>query len=105
MLHLVRGITNLRAKHPALANRELGDVPSDTQDWSVFERVDGPQRYLVLINPTAGGKDYAFHESWFPRYMGRSSYSGATANSASGPTKHPTTRTSTEQFLSRRLVW
>jgi hypothetical protein len=70
MLHLVRGITNLRTKHPVFANGELGDVLSDTHDWSVFERVGDGKRYLVLINPTDSGKDYQFHEGWFPRYFG-----------------------------------
>lgn len=70
MLHLVRGITNLRTKHPALANGELGEVPSDTHDWTVFERVEGAQRYLVLINTTDTGKDYQFHAGWYPRYIG-----------------------------------
>ncbi len=70
MLHLVRGITNLRTKHPALANGELADVLSDTHDWTVFERAAKKERYLVLINPTDTGKDYVFHDGWFPRYFG-----------------------------------
>ena len=70
MLNLVRGITNLRTSHPNLANGELGETLSDTQDWSVFERVGSNQRYLVLINPTKSGKDYSFHEGWYPRYLG-----------------------------------
>jgi hypothetical protein len=70
MLHLVRGITNLRTRHPVFANGELGEVPSDTHDWSVFERVGDNQRYLVLINPTDTGKDYLFNDGWFPRYFG-----------------------------------
>ena len=26
-------------------------------------------RYLVLINPTDVGRDYTFHQGWFPRYL------------------------------------
>jgi alpha-amylase len=70
MLHLVRGITNLRTKHPGFANGDVGEILSDTHDWMVFERVNGGDRYLVLLNPTGSGKDYQFHAGWFPRYLG-----------------------------------
>ncbi len=70
MLHLVRGLTNLRTEHPNYANGELGDIVTDSTDWLVFEKVSGQDRYLVLINTTDIGKDYQFHEGWFPRYLG-----------------------------------
>jgi len=69
MLHLVRGITNLRTRHPVLADGDIGEILSDTHDWMVFERAEGARRYLVLINPTGEAKDYQFHEGWFPRYF------------------------------------
>jgi glycosidase len=68
MLHLVRGLTNLRTKHPGYANGEWGDILTDAADWWVVEKVSGPDRYLVLINPTNSGRDYEFHPGWFPRY-------------------------------------
>ncbi len=70
MLHLVRGLTRLRARHPALANGTLGEIPSDAQDWMVFEKVGGPDRYLVLINLTGKRNSYQFHAAWYPRYLG-----------------------------------
>ena len=70
MLHLVRGITNLRTKHPSFANGEIGEVLSDTHDWMVFERFVDQVRYLVLLNLTRSGKDYHFHAGWFRRYLG-----------------------------------
>ena len=70
MLSLVRGLTQVRAKHPALAAGELGQILSDTHDWMVFERGVGSDRLLVLINPTGGGKDYHFHAGWHPQYAG-----------------------------------
>jgi glycosidase len=69
MLHLVRGLTNLRTKHPGYANGELGDILTDTAEWLVFEKVSSQDRYLVLINPTNIGRDYSFHQGWFPRYL------------------------------------
>ena len=39
MLHLVRGLTNLRTNHPGYANGELGDILTDTAEWFVFEKV------------------------------------------------------------------
>ena len=69
MLHLVRGLTNLRTDHPGYANGEIGDISTDSTNWLVFEKVSPEQRYLVLINPTADGKDYRFHQGWFPRYL------------------------------------
>jgi alpha-amylase len=70
MLHLFRGITNLRTRHPALANGDIGAVLADTADWLVVERVQGSSRYLLLINRTAAGHDYRFHDGWFPQYAG-----------------------------------
>ncbi len=70
MLHLIRGLTNLRTRHPGYANGELGDILTDTTDFLVFEKVGGQERFLVLINPTNTGHDYAFHQGFFPRYLG-----------------------------------
>lgn len=70
MLSLVRGLANLRTRHPVYANGEPGDILNDTEEWLVFEKVSGPTRYLVLVNPTADGREYAFHQGWFPRYLG-----------------------------------
>ena len=41
MLDLVRGLTNLRTRHPGVASGELGAILSDSADWLVFERVRG----------------------------------------------------------------
>lgn len=35
----------------------------------VFEKLSSQDRYLVLINPTDVGRDYSFHQGWFPRYL------------------------------------
>jgi glycosidase len=70
ILDLVRGLTNLRTRHPGLANGEIDAIVSDSADWIVFERVSGPDRYLVLINRTSAGMDYRFHAAWFPQYRG-----------------------------------
>jgi alpha-amylase len=70
MLHLVCGLTHLRARHPALANGDIGGIPSDSQDWMVFEKFSAPEHYLVLINLTANGHDYKFHQTWYPQYLG-----------------------------------
>jgi len=70
MLDLVRGLTNLRTRHPSFANGDIGANPSDSPEWIVFERISGSDRYLVLINRTSGGKDYRFHAAWFPQYIG-----------------------------------
>jgi alpha-amylase len=70
MLDLVRALTNLRTEHPGYANGELGTILTDSVDWLVFERASGQDRYLVLINTTGSGKDYEFHEGWFPSYIG-----------------------------------
>jgi hypothetical protein len=68
MLDLVRGLSNLRTRHPALANGDFGAIPSDSAEWLVFERAAAKERFLVLINRTSGGKDYRFHNAWFPQY-------------------------------------
>lgn len=70
IVHLVRGLTNLRAELPSFANGNLGRVLTDSNDWMVFERVKGQERYLVLLNPTAQGRNYGFHERWYPEYRG-----------------------------------
>jgi alpha-amylase len=70
MLHLFRGLTNLRTRHPALAGGEIGAVLADGVDWIGFERVQDSTRYLLLINRTATGHDYRFHDGWFPQYAG-----------------------------------
>jgi glycosidase len=70
MLDLVRGITNLRTRHPSLASGEIGEILSDSADWIVFERTRGDDHYLVLINRTSTGHDYRFHADWFPRFRG-----------------------------------
>ncbi len=67
---MVRGLTNLRANHPALAHGELGAIPTDSKEWMVFEKFEGADHYLVLINMTATGQDYRFHKSWLPQYRG-----------------------------------
>jgi glycosidase len=64
---LVRGLSNLRTEHPALANGEFGEILTDTHDWMVFERFSDGDKYLVLINPTGSGKDYQFHAGWYPQ--------------------------------------
>ena len=68
MLDLVRGLSNLRTRHPALANGDFGAIPSDSAEWLVFERAAAKERFLVLINRTSSGKDYRFHNAWFPEY-------------------------------------
>jgi alpha-amylase len=70
MLHLARALTNLRTRHPAFANGDIGAIASDSQEWMVFERVSGNERYLVLINRGMEGRDYRFHDAWFPQYRG-----------------------------------
>lgn len=70
MLDLVRGLTNLRTRHPSFANGDIGAILSDSPEWIVFERVRGSDRYLVLINRTSTGKDYRFHAAWFPQFRG-----------------------------------
>jgi glycosidase len=69
MLGLVRALTNLRTQHPGYANGELGSILTDSSDWLVFEKTGGQDRYLVLVNPTGQGKDYRFHQNWFPRFI------------------------------------
>ena len=70
MLDLVRGLTNLRTRHPAFANVDIAAILSDSADWLVFERAVGSDRYLVLVNRTLEGKDYGFHDAWYPQYRG-----------------------------------
>jgi alpha-amylase len=70
MLDLVRGLTNLRTGHPEFANGEIGAILNDSSDWLVFEKAGGQDSYLALINTTATGHNYDFHEAWFPRYIG-----------------------------------
>lgn len=70
MLSLVRALTNLRTEHPGYANGEMGAVLTDSAEWMVFEKVNGQERYLALMNTTATGKDYAFHQDFFPQYIG-----------------------------------
>jgi alpha-amylase len=70
MLSLVRALTKIRTEHPSYANGELGAILNDSPEWIVFERVSGPDRYLVLINSTASGRDYEFHSGWHPEYTG-----------------------------------
>ena len=70
MLDLVRALTNLRTRHPGFANGDIGAIPSESEDWIVFERTTGKERYLVLINRSLAGKDYRFHTAWFPQYRG-----------------------------------
>ena len=68
MLRLFRALTNLRTRHPVLANGDLGSVIADGAHWIGFERVAGGTRYLLLINRTATGHDYRFHDGWYPGY-------------------------------------
>jgi hypothetical protein len=65
-LNLFRAMTNLRTRHPVLANGDLGAVLADTAEWIVFERVQGPARYLLIINRTAEDREYRV--SAFARY-------------------------------------
>ncbi len=70
MLHLIRGLTNLRSKHPRLAHGPIGKILNDSDEWTVFERGQGPDTYLVLINLTEQGHDYRFDRNWHPEYIG-----------------------------------
>jgi glycosidase len=70
MLDLARGLTNLRTRHPSFADAGIGAILSDSAEWIVFERTHAPERYLVLINRTATGRDYRFHDAWFPQFRG-----------------------------------
>ena len=70
MLHLARALTNLRTRHPGFANGDIGAIASDSRDWMVFERVSADERYMVLINRSLEGRNYRFHEAWFPQYRG-----------------------------------
>jgi glycosidase len=70
MLDLVRGLSNLRTRHPSFANGEIGVILSDSAEWTVFERVGGNDHFLVLINRTSAGRDYRFHAAWFPQFRG-----------------------------------
>jgi glycosidase len=70
MLDLVRGLTHLRARHPALADGDLGEILNDSTDWMVFEKVRGREHYLVLVNLTGTNGDYKFHTQWYPQYRG-----------------------------------
>ena len=70
MLDLVRALTNLRTGHTSYANGEIGSILTDSNDWLVFEKTGGQDRYLVLINPKGNGNNYDFHAGWFPRYIG-----------------------------------
>jgi alpha-amylase len=70
MLDLVRGLSHVRARHPALANGSITAIASDSADWMVFERASGTERYMVLLNLTSTGMDYRFHAAWFPQYRG-----------------------------------
>jgi hypothetical protein len=58
MLDLTRGLVQLRARHPALADGDISAILCDSAEWMVFEKAAGPQRYLVLINLTATDRDY-----------------------------------------------
>jgi hypothetical protein len=68
ILALVRGLTNLRARHEVLREGSLGEILDDNALWTTFERVKGDVRYLVLVNSSPIGKEYHFHEQWHPQY-------------------------------------
>jgi hypothetical protein len=70
MLQLFRELTNLRTRHAPLSNGDIGAVLADAADWIGFERVQDSTRYLLLINRTGTGRDYRFHDGWFPQYVG-----------------------------------
>lgn len=70
MLSLVKALSNLRTEHPAFANGAVDSVLADFGEWIVFEKVNGPSKYLVLINTTRRPMDYKFHQDWYPRYAG-----------------------------------
>ena len=65
----LRGITNLRTRYPGLADGDLGEIPTDSGDWMVFEKVQGAERFLVLINTTSLAMTYQLHEGWLPRFI------------------------------------
>jgi glycosidase len=70
MLDLTRGLSRLRSRHPTVANGEVGDILTDTNDWMVFEKLAGKDRYLVLLNLSGNDNSYNFHANWYPRYIG-----------------------------------
>jgi alpha-amylase len=70
MLHLTKGLSRLRSRHLPLANGDIGAILSDSHEWMVCEKFADKDRYLVLMNLTGTGKDYRFHNSWFPEYIG-----------------------------------
>ena len=70
ILQLFRGLTNLRVRHPVLANGDIGTVVADTAEWIGFERIDGPVRYLLLINRTGVARPYDVHDGGLPQYAG-----------------------------------
>ncbi|MBC8108051.1 MAG: DUF3459 domain-containing protein, partial [Anaerolineae bacterium] len=67
-LNLVRALSNLRKKHPTFANAPLGRIISDSAEWLVFERGNGNDRYVVLINLTSREMDYGFSDQWYPEH-------------------------------------
>jgi alpha-amylase len=70
LLQLFRGLTNLRTRHGVVSRGEMGAVLADAPDWLAFERVDGPTRYVLIVNRTGTGHDYRFHDGWFRQYIG-----------------------------------
>lgn len=70
MLDLVRGLTILRAEHPAYANGEVAAVLTDSEQMLVFEKVLGSERYLALLNTTGEQISYEFHAGRASHYRG-----------------------------------
>ena len=70
VLDFVRGLTNLRAKHPALASGELRGVVADTAALMAFERSADGEGCLVLVNLTAEGATFRPQDGGAPTYAG-----------------------------------
>jgi glycosidase len=69
IFQLVRALTNLRKEVPVFANGSLGRILTDSSEWMAFERFAGGSVYLVLLNPTATGRDYKFGPQWYKEYV------------------------------------
>ena len=68
MLHLTRALAKLRTTHLSYANGEISAVLTDSEDWLVFEKRLGNERYLVLVNTMGAASTYHFHADWHPEY-------------------------------------
>jgi alpha-amylase len=68
-LNLLRALSKLRKSQLTFANGTLGRIISDSAEWTVFARVSGEERFVVLINLTNRGMDYRFSEAWYPEFQ------------------------------------